>query len=74
MTRERAVYILENKILGGGFRYAFDGPGCRGAAGGAAYADGITRDEDECIRAVWFRMPGWASYYFAVCEIANGRR
>ena len=69
MTKERARYILENKLIGGLLRFSF----ARLPGGGPIHADGITRAEDAAIRRVWQTMPGSASYYSAVCEIANGR-
>jgi hypothetical protein len=68
MTNERARYILENKLIGGDLRFSFDRQ-----PGGPTYVNGITRAEDAAVRRVWQTMPGAASYYSAVCEIANER-
>jgi hypothetical protein len=69
MTGERAKYILENRLIGGGLRRAFSLPG----GGDKLYDDGMTRAEYEAVRAVWITLPGGASFYSALCEVANGR-
>lgn len=69
MTSERAKYVLANRTFGGTFRYAFP----VGYAASPVEADGITREEYQSILQVWDRLPGWTSFFDAVCEIAHGR-
>lgn len=69
MTPERARYILANRLPGGDLRYAFFMP----AYTGRLYDDGMTRTEYEAIRGLWVTLPGGASFYSALCEVAAGR-
>jgi hypothetical protein len=68
MTRERAKHILNTKILGGGLRYAFPSKFRT-----EVYADGMTKEEHDAVHDLWMTMPGTASFFSAVCEIAAGR-
>ena len=70
MTQERARYILGNKLLGGDLRYAFRPKNYHGRLD----ADGMTAAEYEAVRALWMTMPGSASFYTALCEIARQPR
>lgn len=69
MTPERARYILDCQLLGGGFRRAFrqscDGPTTR------TYPDGITPAEHAAVLYLWRTMPGWTCYADAVRRIAR---
>lgn len=67
MTSERARQLIQGRSFGGSFRYAFH---C-GFSTGPLSDDGITRDEYHFILSVWERLPGYTSFYDAVCEIAN---
>lgn len=69
MTKERAQYILDHANYGE-FRYAFPREFCY--QGGITHPDGITREEDAAIRALWDTLPGHTSRYDAVCRIARG--
>ena len=67
MTPERARYILNNQLLGGGLRRAFRLPGDNDRT----YDDGMTRAEYEAVRDYWMTLPGGASFYSALCEVAR---
>ena len=69
MTPERARYILNNQLLGGGLRRAFRLPGDNDRT----YDDGMTRAEYEAVRGLWVTLPGGASFYSTLCEVAAGR-
>jgi len=69
MTRERAKYILANKLLGGDLRYAFRQPSYHGRL----YDDGITQDEHKAVHALWLTLPGHTSFFSALCQVANGK-
>lgn len=71
MTPERAAYILAHPIYDG-LRYAFVGK--HGASHAQfTHPDGITEQECEYIMACWRKLPGTASFYSTICEIAHGR-
>lgn len=70
MTKERARYILDNKVIGGDFRYAFKRD--YELNGGIVHDDGITKAEDEYIRELWITR-NLATYYGVICYIAEGR-
>ena len=67
MNRERAQYLLATRVMGGNFRYGFPHRGEH-----RIYPDGITAQEHQAILALWNTMPGYTSYYCAVCRIAKG--
>lgn len=67
MTPERARYILDSKLLGGDLRYAFRMQGYNGRL----YDDGMTRAEYAFVREYWMTLPGGASFYSALCEVAR---
>lgn len=69
MTRERAKYILSNRLLGGDLRYAFRQP----SHTGRLFNDGITKPEYDAVRALWLTLPGSASFYSTLCDVAAGR-
>ena len=69
MTRERAKYILANKLLGGDLRYAFRRPSHHGRL----FDDGITQDEHKAVHALWLTLPGHTSFFSALCQVANGK-
>jgi hypothetical protein len=69
MTSERATYLIQSRLPGGDLRYAFRMP----SYSGRLYDDGMTRSEYEAVRALWITMPGSASFYSALCEVAAGR-
>ena len=69
MTRERAKHILSNRLVGGDLRYSFR----RKAHTGRLFEDGITEPEHNAVRALWLTLPGSASFYSTLCEIAAGR-
>ena len=67
MTPDRAKYILDNRLLGGEFRYAF-----RQRVGSQwVYPGGITEDEHAAVKALWETMPGDTSFYDAVVRISR---
>lgn len=69
MTKERAKHILSNALPGGDLRYAFArsySPFSR------LYTDGLTREEDRAVKALWETMPGWTTYSDALWRIARG--
>jgi hypothetical protein len=67
MTPERARYILSTKTNCGGLRRAFRLPGDNDRT----YDDGMTRTEYEAVRDYWMTLPGGASFYSALCEVAR---
>lgn len=69
MTPERARYILDHRLLGGGFRRSFR-QSCDGSTT-RVYADGITPEENAAVVALWQTMPGWTCYADAVRRIAR---
>jgi len=69
MTPERAKHLLNTKTIMGNMRYAFKRDYM--LDGGPVHDDGITRDEDTCIKRVWQTMPGHTCYYDALVRIAN---
>lgn len=69
MTASRARHVL-SRMSWGELPFAFS----RLARGDdSVRADGITPEEHDAVMAAWKSMPGSASYYSAVCEIAAGR-
>ena len=69
MTRERAKYILSNRLIGGDLRYAFRPTSYTGRL----FDDGITKSEHAAVRALWLTLPGSASFYSTLCDVAAGR-
>jgi len=69
MTRERARYLLANRLIGGDFRSAHLRPG--DMKDKQLHPDGITVEEHEEIVAVWLTMDGWTSFTHAVIRIAQ---
>jgi hypothetical protein len=67
MTPERARFILSNKTIGGGLRFAFD----RFGGANETYPDGITPEEHAAIMNRWRLMDGSRCYFDALCEIAR---
>lgn len=67
MTLERARFILSNKTIGGGLRFAFD----RFGGANETYPDGITPEEHAAIMNRWRLMDGSRCYFDALCEIAR---
>lgn len=70
MTRERAEYIRKNTRMGGDLRFAF-----KQAFNVSTFEpdpDGITKEEDDYIKAVWSTMPGSSTYGHALDRIAKG--
>lgn len=68
MTPERAQYLISHRLIGGDLRYAFR----TGSYTGRLYDDGMTRAEHEAVLAVWAGMPGYTSFFSALCEVARG--
>lgn len=70
MTKERAEFILSNRLRGGDFPMAFveayRGPWAQ------VYEYGITKAEDRYVRQVWSTQPGSTTYYDALARIARG--
>lgn len=67
MAPERARFILSNKTIGGGLRFAFD----RFGGANETYPDGITPEEHAAIMNRWRLMDGSRCYFDALCEIAR---
>jgi hypothetical protein len=74
VTPERAKYLLSHRLgWNTEFRYAYVHTNKAGhAMNTTVHEDGITPDEHEFIMKVWRGMPGWTSFYDAVCRIARG--
>lgn len=67
MTPQRARYLLDNMLPGGGIRRAFHLPG----GGDSIHGDGMTRAEFEEAKAYWITLPGGSTFFSALCEIAR---
>ena len=68
ISPERARYIIENPLLGGGYRRAFKKP-CD--FGPVLYADGLTEAEEAAVIAYWETLPGWTCFQHALQDIAR---
>ena len=68
MTAERAQYLMDNRVLGGGFRRAF---ASKCDVSPMLYEDGITEAEDAEIKAFWKTKPGHWTYYDVVNYISK---
>lgn len=78
MTKDRAMYILNNTVEYGGLRWSYPSPLNRppyysgSVRSSAVYEDGITPDEFNYVKMIWNLMPDSASFYNALQEIAKG--
>lgn len=71
ITAERAVKLLRYSTLGNSLPRAYK-PGWAGE-GFETKPYGITREEEEYVKKVWEKMPGYTCFYDALLKIAQGK-
>ena len=69
MNKERAQYLLDNRLSFGELKYSYVQK-CQLSA--RTYPDGITSEEDAYIRRVWNVMQGNTCYMDALISISRG--